>query len=212
MDAAGMIVVLIETARWIVAAIGLRAQAGECRAASIVVTDMVGSTAFRVRRGDDAADALRREHDALLGAVIRRFGGRRIKHTGDGLIASFGDPAAALSAACAMQHAVDARNAMASDTFEIRVGVTSGEVLFERGDCFGMPVIEATRLCDAARPGQVLVSAEVRLAAGAVANIELAHAGRTAMKGLDRPVPTFAARLAIVARPQPAPVALAVAS
>ena len=71
-----------------------------------MVTDMVGSTELRMAVGEDTADRLRREHDAILVDVVERTNGSLVKGTGDGIIATFVGAADAVSAAVAMQQAV----------------------------------------------------------------------------------------------------------
>jgi class 3 adenylate cyclase len=66
--------------------------------ASIVVTDIVGSTSLRERIGEDDADSLRRVHDRLLGDVVAQHGGAVVKGLGDGVLAMFPGAAGALAA------------------------------------------------------------------------------------------------------------------
>src|SRR6266576_3618377 len=76
--------------------------------ATILVTDLAGSTETRVRLGEDRAEELRRAHDALLAEQAAAHGGNVIKGLGDGVLVAFAGAAEALAAAVAMQQALDA--------------------------------------------------------------------------------------------------------
>jgi class 3 adenylate cyclase/tetratricopeptide (TPR) repeat protein len=152
--------------------------------ATILVTDLVGSTETRVRLGEDHAEDLRRAHDALLVGQAAAHGGNVIKGLGDGVLVAFAGAAEALSAAVAMQQALDAYRGREGLALTMRVGLSAGDVTFEDGDCFGTPVIEASRLCAVADPGQILVADLVRLLARGRANLELESRGSMTLKGL----------------------------
>jgi predicted ATPase/DNA-binding SARP family transcriptional activator/class 3 adenylate cyclase len=126
------------------------------RSSTILVTDLVNSTALRVELGEEAADALRREHDALLSSVVAAHRGVVVKGLGDGILCTFSSAADALDAGIGLQRAV--RSSAGDRALAIRVGISSGDVSLEEGDCFGTPVVEAARLCATAGPGNVLVA------------------------------------------------------
>ena len=127
---------------------------------AILFTDMVASTELRSRLGDDLADRLRRVHDELIGAAVETNQGTLLRWTGDGVKAAFPTSSAAVSAAIAMQRAVRAygRRSDAVATFEIRIGISVGEVAHEDGDDHGVAVIEAARLEALAAPGEILAT------------------------------------------------------
>jgi class 3 adenylate cyclase len=154
---------------------------------TILITDLVGSTALESRVGPVVAEELRDEHFSLLRRVIAETGGREVKNTGDGLMAAFGGAAAAVSCAVSLQQRFERRNRSAAERLRIKVGVSSGDASTAEGDVFGMPVIEAARLCDRCSAGQILAKELVaHLAAGrghvftAVGGLEL--------KGLPEPL------------------------
>ncbi len=120
---------------------------------TIVFTDLVGSTQLRAEIGEEAADQLRRQHDECLGAVVADHGGVVVKGGGDGLLCSFDSASDALSAAIGMQQAITELATDLDRRLSIRVGVSIGDVSWEEGDCFGMPVVEAARLEGAAGAG-----------------------------------------------------------
>jgi len=156
--------------------------------ATILVTDLVDSTATRVRLGEDRAEQLRRDHDSLLVEQAGAHGGNVIKGLGDGLLVAFSGAAEALAAAVAMQQALEGYGRREGLTLAMRVGVSAGDVTFEDGDCFGTPVIEASRLCGEAAPGQILLAQLVRLLAGARGDFAFTPLGPTELKGLPEPL------------------------
>jgi adenylate cyclase len=127
---------------------------------SVVFTDLVGSTALLSRVGEARADELRREHFGLLREAIAEHDGREVKNLGDGLMVVFDAVTAALDATVAMQQAIAGRRA--GEPMAIRVGVSFGECDLEDGDYFGLPVVEAARLCAKADSGEILATEFVR--------------------------------------------------
>jgi len=157
--------------------------------AIVLFTDLVGSTELRSRLGEDAADALREQHDALVTGSIGANRGTVVKNLGDGIMATFAGAADAVGAAVGTQQAIDRYNRSSSETLEVRIGISAGDVVFEKDDCFGTPVIEAARLCAAARGGQILASEIVRWMARSGENT-FTPLGSLDLKGLAEPVPT----------------------
>ena len=166
--------------------------------ATILFTDLVGSTALRVQLGEEQADELRRVHDRLLSERVLAHGGRVVKGGGDGLLTAFESASAALTAAVEMQEAVAAYNSRRDRLAElsVRIGLSAGDVLWEDGDCFGTPVVEAARLEAAASGGQILCSNLVRMMARGRGQHELVSVGDLDLKGLPEPVHAFEVRWA----------------
>ena len=129
---------------------------------TILFTDLVGSAALFDRHGDEAADALRREHFATLRRAVAAHGGREVKSTGDGLMVAFASAVAAVRCAVDMQRATTGEKGALS----LRVGLDAGEPLPDEQDLYGTPVIVASRLCDTAGEGQILASEIVCRIAG----------------------------------------------
>jgi class 3 adenylate cyclase/pimeloyl-ACP methyl ester carboxylesterase/DNA-binding winged helix-turn-helix (wHTH) protein len=160
--------------------------AGALAPSTVLFTDIVSSTASTQRLGDAAAQALLRLHNAIVRSALARNGGREVKHTGDGIMASFASPSRALQAAAEMQGAF----AEESDGLSVRIGVNAGEPIEEDGDLFGTTVQLARRICDHATGGQILVSDVVRqLAAGK--GFAFNAAGRFVPKGLETAIDVF---------------------
>ncbi|MGH9035770.1 MAG: ATP-binding protein [Acidimicrobiia bacterium] len=157
--------------------------------ATVLFTDLVGSTELMSRLGDVAFDQLRGEHFARMREAVTSAGGEEVKNTGDGILAAFRSAVDALAAAVAAQQATDRQAHSADVPVAIRVGLSIGEVAFEDGDVFGTPVVEAARLVAAAKPGQILTTAVVRMLAGSRAGVEFTDLRPLALKGLPDPVP-----------------------
>jgi class 3 adenylate cyclase/tetratricopeptide (TPR) repeat protein len=157
--------------------------------AIVLFTDLVGSTELRSRLGEDAADALREQHDAIVTGAIGANRGTVVKNLGDGIMATFAGAADAVGAAVAAQQALDRHNGGSATALEVRIGISAGDVVFEKDDCFGTPVIEAARLCAAAQGGQILASEIVRWMARS-GGTTFTPVGSLELKGLSERVPT----------------------
>jgi class 3 adenylate cyclase/predicted ATPase len=123
--------------------------------ATVMFTDIVGSTARAAALGDQGWGALLDSHDSVVRAELRRAGGREIKFIGDGLLATFDGPARAIDCACAM------RDAVRSLGIQIRVGIHTGEVELRDNDIGGIAVHIGARVAALARPSEILVSQTV---------------------------------------------------
>ena len=154
------------------------------RLLTILFTDMEGSTALSARLGDVEGRRIGRIHDRVIRGRLRRHHGRELQHTGDGVMASFPSAAAAIRCAIEIQQALDRHNRRnEGPPIRVRVGLNAGEPVDDNGQLFGTAVNTAKRICDRARPGQILVSDVVRqLAAGR--EVEFVPWGRVALKGL----------------------------
>ena len=126
-------------------------------------------------------------------AAVADAGGEEIKNLGDGLMATFDGVGAGLACAVAMQQAVAARPASA-EPLSIRVGVAVGEAESEEGDYFGLPVVEAARLCARADGGEILTTDMVRLLARSRGGFDLELVGELELKGLESLVTAYRVR------------------
>jgi class 3 adenylate cyclase/DNA polymerase III delta prime subunit len=153
---------------------------------SIVFTDLVGSTEQRTRLGDDAADELRREHDAIVSEAVTRHDGEIVKGTGDGMMAAFSGAAEALACTVAIQQGIERRNRRAADIepLGVRVGASLGDARLDAGDLFGTAVIEARRLCDLAGTGEIFCADVVKVVAGSRAVQDFESIGALELKGI----------------------------
>jgi pimeloyl-ACP methyl ester carboxylesterase/class 3 adenylate cyclase len=145
--------------------------------ATVVFTDIVGSTERAAELGDAAWRALLERHDALVRAEFNRWRGREVKQLGDGFLASFEGPARAIRCAQAITEGVRRFG------LEIRAGIHTGECERRGDDLAGMAVHIGARVGAAASAGEILVSGTVRdLVVGS--GIEFADRGSRELKGV----------------------------
>ena len=159
--------------------------------ATILLTDLVGSTRLATSVGPVRADQLREEHFELLRDAIASSGGQEVKNTGDGLMVAFSSASAAVQCAVAMQQLFERRYRDAEQALHVRIGLGAGESTVKDGDYFGMPSIEAARLCAQAPADGILISARVKMLAGRCEGVEFSSAGELELKGFPDPVEAF---------------------
>lgn len=155
--------------------------------ATILFTDVEGSTALTDRLGDTEARKLLRQHERITRKALRAHSGSEVKTMGDGFMASFGSATKALECAVAIQEA------MVSSDVRVRIGLNAGEPIAEDDDLFGTAVIVAARIAAQAQGGEILVSDVVRqLVAGK--GFLFNDRGDHALKGFQEPVRVFEVR------------------
>src|SRR6187549_1562163 len=134
---------------------------------TVLFTDAVASTEALARLGDERFGLVQQAHLDVLRDAAGGHEGREVKSLGDGLMLTFGGAADALACAVAMQQAIDVSARRDEEGLAVRIGIALGDVdIDEDGDCHGMAVVEAARVCDAAGAGQVLATETVRAVAG----------------------------------------------
>jgi class 3 adenylate cyclase len=154
---------------------------------TVIFTDIVGSTDLTQRYGDDDAMEFLQVHDAIVREALAFCKGREVKHTGDGIMASFVSAAGAVRCAARIQHALARQPERRSHRLQVRIGAAAGEPVEQNSDIFGATVQMAARLCAHAQPAQVLVSnvvAELCLGKGLV----FRPFGEVSLKGFQHPV------------------------
>ena len=157
---------------------------------TILFTDIVDSTDMTQRLGDTKAMELLRIHDGIVRAHLGAHGGSEVKHTGDGIMASFPSVAHAIEAAIAIQRDLEEHGATAEHPIAVRIGVSAGEPVAERDDLFGAAVQLAARACNHAAAGAILVSTAVReLCVGK--GFKFDARGPFELKGFEEPIPLF---------------------
>jgi class 3 adenylate cyclase len=145
--------------------------------ATVLFTDIAGSTEHAARVGDRRWREVLATHDALLGAEIERFRGRMVKSTGDGFLATFDGPGRAILCACTIRDAVRALG------IEVRAGLHTGEIELRGDDVAGVAVHIGARVSVLANAGEVLVSSTVKdLVAGS--GIDFDDRGEHELKGV----------------------------
>ena len=144
---------------------------------TIVFTDIVGSTERAAQLGDDRWRDLLDNHDTIVRHQLQRFGGREVNTAGDGFVATFSSPSAALGCS---DEIVDAVRVLG---IEVRVGIHAGEVEVRGADIAGMAVHIAARVAALAGSSEVLVSSTVRdIVTGS--RHRFADRGERALKGV----------------------------
>jgi class 3 adenylate cyclase/pimeloyl-ACP methyl ester carboxylesterase len=157
---------------------GIAPEASTNRAlATILFTDIVSSTEQASRLGDRRWSGLLESHDALANSIIEQHGGRLVKLTGDGVLATFDGPGRAIRCASAF------RDALAPLGITIRAGLHSGEVEQRGQDIGGIAVHIAARVLEQAGPGELLTSSAVPLLV-AGSGIEFEDRGEHELKGI----------------------------
>jgi len=145
--------------------------------ASILFTDIVGSTDHAATIGDTRWRQVLDVHDRVVRQQLDRFGGREINTTGDGFIAAFDGPARAIHCGQALIHDLQRKG------IEVRAGCHTGECERRGDDLAGLAVHIAARIAALAAPSQLLVSSTVRdLVLGS--DIEFHDAGQHELKGV----------------------------
>ena len=157
---------------------------------AILFTDFCDSTQLTQELGDDGFMPILRQHDEIVRSALRRHDGREVKHTGDGIMASFSSVTAAVDAGIAIQEQVLDRNTTAERPIHLRIGISVGEPVVESNDLFGAAVQLSARLCAVAAPGAIAVSNGVReLCIGK--RYAFDAKGEFGLKGFADPVPVF---------------------
>lgn len=155
--------------------------------ATVLFTDIVGSTETVAELGDRRWRRLLEDHDATAARELAAYQGNLIKSTGDGLLATFDRPAAAIRCAQSLQETLS-RQAVA-----IRAGLHTGEIELTDHDVAGMAVHIAARVSSLAEAGQTLVSRTVKdLVVGS--GIEFEEAGATQLRGVPGEWELFAVK------------------
>jgi class 3 adenylate cyclase len=146
--------------------------------ATVLFTDIVGSTERATLLGDRRWRGLLEVHDELARRVVEEFQGQLVKTTGDGILATFDGPGRGIRCAATL------RDELRGIGLQIRAGLHSGEVELRDGDVGGVAVHLASRVMAAAGPGEILVSRTVRdLIVGS--NITVEDRGPYALKGIE---------------------------
>jgi class 3 adenylate cyclase len=160
---------------------------------TILFTDIANSTALTQALGDEAAMALLDVHNSVVRNALADLGGREVKHTGDGIMASFVSAAGAIRCAIQIQRDLDKHTQTNPDhPLKVRVGAAAGEPVEQHNDLFGSTVQLAARLCAHAHPEQILVSnaiAELCIGKG----LSFEDVGELTLKGFTSPVRAHAA-------------------
>jgi class 3 adenylate cyclase len=166
---------------------GVGSQTRDPAIRTVLFTDIVGSTSLTQTLGDDKAMELLNVHDTIVRDALAACNGREIKHTGDGIMASFVSAAAAVRCASKIQRGLAGTHIGNDFPIKVRIGGAAGEPVERSQDIFGSTVQLAARLCSHAQPEQILVSnvvAELCIGKG----LAFQPLGHLSLKGFDAPV------------------------
>jgi class 3 adenylate cyclase/pimeloyl-ACP methyl ester carboxylesterase len=154
--------------------------------ATVLFTDIVGSTSRAEQIGDQRWHDLLNAHHATVRRELARYRGSEVKSLGDGFLATFDGPARAVRCACAIAEAVRPLD------IEVRCGLHTGEIEIGDKDVQGIAVHIAARISAAAAADEILVSRTVKdLVAGS--GLQFSERGKHSLKGLQDPMELYAA-------------------
>ena len=154
--------------------------------ATVMFTDLVSSTEHTARVGDRRWSEVLAAHDAAVRTELDRFGGREVRSTGDGMLATFDGPGRSVGCAAAI------RDAVRSLGIEVRVGLHTGEIELRGDDIAGIAVVIAKRVEATAPTGEILATRTVvDLVAGS--GINFTDYGVHDLKGVPDPWHLFLA-------------------
>ena len=151
----------------------------------VLFTDIVGSTAFTQKFGDRAAMDMLAVHDDIVRISLLNTEGREVKHTGDGIMASFVSALAAVRCIREIQQKLALSAEGKRFDLKVRIGAAAGIPIERNNDIFGSTVQLAARLCAHAEPSQSLASGSV---ADLCPESGLRELGEVQLKGFEQPV------------------------
>ena len=158
---------------------------------TVMFTDMVGSTNLTQTRGDEVAQQVVRAHNRVVRDALNKYGGKEVKHTGDGIMASFPTTSNGVEAAIFIQQKTAIHNLSNAELpLHLKIGINAGEPIAEDDDLFGTTVQLAARIVDKASSEQIFVSEIVRgICAGK--DFRFAKQDNFDMKGFAEPITLF---------------------
>jgi adenylate cyclase len=161
------------------------------RLAAILAADVVGYSALMQRAEEATYAEFERLKREVIEPSLSRHDGRLIKTTGDGALAEFASPSAAVRCAVEMQESI----ASGRSSLKVRIGVNLGEVIVGAdGDLFGDGINIAVRLEGVADPGGILISEKVYSEVEGKLDVGFEDRGEQQLKNISKPVRAFAAR------------------
>jgi len=158
---------------------------------AVMFTDIVGSTDMTQTHGDAAAQEVVRTHNRIVRNALTTYQGREVKHTGDGIMASFNNTANGVAAAIYIQQKTVENNSSNPDVpLGIKIGINAGEPIVEDDDLFGTTVQLSARIVDKAGDKEIFVSEIVKgICLGKDFNFE--SRGAREMKGFKDPITLY---------------------
>jgi len=154
----------------------------------VMFTDIAGSTTLTCQLGDQRFHDVLKTHDAVIREALNSHSGTEIKHTGDGIFASFTSVSHGVQCAVAIQRTLGAcKLDPDGQPIKVRVGLSAGEPVADHKDLFGTAVNLAARICAFAQPCQILTSNAIpELCLGKP--FVFSEIGEAELKGFAQPV------------------------
>jgi class 3 adenylate cyclase len=146
---------------------------------TLVFTDIVDSTGLAESVGDAAWTEVIGEHESTIRDITTSQRGTVVKLLGDGSMLAF------TSARAALRAAVEIQRSNAQTSFDVRIGIHSGEVIHTGEDLFGLTVNKAARVAAVADAGEIMISSTTRDLVGSIEGIRMAEPKIVALKGLS---------------------------
>jgi class 3 adenylate cyclase len=158
---------------------------------TFLFTDIVDSTSLTESYGDIMAMTILRKHNEVVRSSLQKNAGTEVKHTGDGIMATFMSCSKAIRSALEIQDSLKEYRAKQPDVpLHIRIGINAGEPVTEGNDFFGAAVQLTKRICDIADPDQILISDVIKsLCMGR--NFQFQELEAQHLKGFHQPMKTF---------------------
>ncbi len=158
---------------------------------TVLFTDIAGSTAMTQSLGDEGAQEVVRAHNRIVREALSAFAGKEVKHTGDGIMASFNKSSEGVDASIQMQRETNKHNQDHPNLpLHLKIGLNAGEPIAEDNDLFGTVVQLAARIVDKASADEIFVSEIIRgICAGK--NYNFIKKGGFPMKGFDEDIVLF---------------------
>ncbi len=151
--------------------------------ATIMFTDIAGSSALAETLGDARWSAAVQAHMKQVGSVLTDHGGTLVKTLGDGTMSAFPSATAALTAATELQQLIT--NSTAEPRLQIRIGLHTGDLVEQDGDMFGTVVNKAARIASITAPGQICLSDATHIMVGGAPQFRFSEPAKINLKGLE---------------------------
>lgn len=158
---------------------------------TVLFTDIAGSTAMTQALGDAGAQKVVRVHNRIVREALSANSGKEVKHTGDGIMASFNKTSDGVDASIQIQRETALHNQVQPDLpLHLKIGLNAGEPIAEDNDLFGTTVQLSARIVDKASADEIFVSEIVRgICAGKKYNFS--NRGGYEMKGFGDDITLF---------------------
>ncbi|MDG2242984.1 MAG: adenylate/guanylate cyclase domain-containing protein [Rhodospirillaceae bacterium] len=151
---------------------------------TLMFTDILDFLVLTEELGDGTMHEVLRVHNNIVRDALNKFTGKEVKHTGDGIMATFANPRSAIEACIQMQQEIDLFNRKNPQlSFDIRIGLYSGEAVVEENDYFGTAVQTAAQICAEAGSSEIWISDEIWGAVPRLAD-DCKYCGEFSLKGV----------------------------